>query len=480
MVILDTPLLKGKEYHYAISAYYYNENSGEHPKTIESYWETENITFQEDVSGLAYGDTLKVEINSDGINEILVDPIIVNPLELTNHTYTVTFQNIDNIPFWDLTDVTLDSVILKHQELVINRHSLNSYYSLPVITNVNVVDGLLLQVYRKYRALGYFEYDGIAVTKYNGEILENPYRFGGLGWSYNQSFAINAVDHYNIEDIYISTKYLLPYDYKIRFTENENFGIDYWDNNKVISVPFELWNIGIDTPNDFSDDTRMIPFIKMQKDTSYWSINSSQEIGHVFMESYLKPASDWIYWMKPDIESGGYNSFENICKTVGIGGDYDTTMDDSPQGFYTDFQGGFNYVMGNMIIVDSDEDGNPPPAGTTIRFSTLKPVSEDISFTFTSVKPTEKISPNKYELFQNYPNPFNPNTTIRFYLPEDGNIKLTLFNILGQKVKEILNKDMLAGKYEVPLDGSNLASGVYIYRLDSGNQVETCKMILLK
>ncbi len=483
--LLNSPLVKGKEYWYAISSYYYNENSGNHFKTVESFKNSKRIIFQENVNGFSFGDTLKVGNNSEDINEILVQPFVVNPLKLTDHTYQVSLQNIDNKVIWELTNLTLNEVVLTKQK-IIDRNFYNAAINFQLNPEIPIVDGLLLVVSYRERTLGNFKSSGISLVKYSGKNIEqsNP----KVVWSYF-SRKVNGEDHFsinsalsngNIENLYIDAKYLLPYDYELRFTEKENFAIDYWNNNRIISVPFELWNIGVDTPNDFSDDIRMIPFIKMQKDTNYWSINSSFERLSYFFQGNAKPASDWIYWMKPDVVSGGYNSFSNICQTVGVGGEYDTIMDNSTQGFYTDFQAGFNYVMGNMIIVDCDKDGNPPPAETTIRFSTLKPVHEDITFIFTSVKPTAKISPNKFTVFQNYPNPFNPLTTIRFFLPEDGNIKLTLYNILGQEVKELINKEMLAGKYEVPFDGSNLASGVYIYRLESNNLVETCKMILLK
>ena len=481
---LNSPLVKGKEYSYGVSAYYYNKNSGTHQKTIESSWEKQNIIFQDGVNGLAYGDTLEVEITSEGKNEILVQPIVVNPSKLKDHSYSVTLHNVENKVFWNLTNVTIDSVVLEKQELATNRYSeYSSYYQEVINSGIATIDGMLVVVTRNEFSLGEFIGNGISIVNYIDEEYEDFNIWNYPEWNFDgqDRFSINsALSNGNIEDIYIDAKYTLPYDYELRFTENENFAIDYWDNNKVISVPFELWNIGIDTPNYTADDIRMIPFIKMQKDTNHWTINSSYQNFNLFYQGNAKPSSDWIYWMKSDVESGGYENFANICKTVGLGAEYDTTMDNSTHGFYADFQGGFNYVMGNMQIVDYDKDGNPPPAGTTVRFSTLKPVSEEITYTFTSVKPTEKISPNKYELFQNYPNPFNPNTTIRFYLPEDGIIILTLYNILGQKVKDLLNKDMLAGKYEVPLDGSNLASGVYIYRLDCGNKVETRKMILLK
>jgi len=100
----------------------------------------------------------------------------------------------------------------------------------------------------------------------------------------------------------------------------------------------------------------------------------------------------------------------------------------------------------------------------------------------TSVKVEENFNsiPVNFELSQNYPNPFNPNTTIKFSLPEAANIKLTVYNILGQQVSELVNDYKAAGSYLVNWNAENLSSGIYIYRLESGNFSISKKMTLLK
>lgn len=87
--------------------------------------------------------------------------------------------------------------------------------------------------------------------------------------------------------------------------------------------------------------------------------------------------------------------------------------------------------------------------------------------------------PSKFNL-RNYPNPFNPETTIEFDLPEEGEIKLTLFNILGEKVKEIENGYCKAGNYKIKIDGNNLSSGTYIIILQTNNKRITHKIQLIK
>ncbi len=89
-------------------------------------------------------------------------------------------------------------------------------------------------------------------------------------------------------------------------------------------------------------------------------------------------------------------------------------------------------------------------------------------------------APANYELLQNYPNPFNPSTTIRYLLPERSHVRLTVFNMLGQRVVELVNGDVEAGYHEVGFDGSGLSTGVYLYRLQAGDIVQTRKMAILK
>lgn len=88
--------------------------------------------------------------------------------------------------------------------------------------------------------------------------------------------------------------------------------------------------------------------------------------------------------------------------------------------------------------------------------------------------------PIEYFLGQNYPNPFNPITVISFALPEASDVKLEIYNIMGQKVATVADRRFEAGNYSVEWDGSRVASGVYFYKLTAGEFVETKKMVLLK
>jgi hypothetical protein len=98
----------------------------------------------------------------------------------------------------------------------------------------------------------------------------------------------------------------------------------------------------------------------------------------------------------------------------------------------------------------------------------------------TAIAGQPALIPREFDLYQNYPNPFNPSTTIEFDLPKTSEVTLKIFNILGEEVATLVSNRLSAGSYSYEWDASNLASGVYLYKLQAGDYVEKRKMILLK
>jgi hypothetical protein len=104
-----------------------------------------------------------------------------------------------------------------------------------------------------------------------------------------------------------------------------------------------------------------------------------------------------------------------------------------------------------------------------------RPLSEII----TDVENTTEL-PQHFSLEQNYPNPFNPTTTIIYGLKERTIVELKIFDVLGREMETIIKGEQDAGNYEIEFNASRLASGIYFYRLQAGEFIETKKMILLK
>ena len=85
-----------------------------------------------------------------------------------------------------------------------------------------------------------------------------------------------------------------------------------------------------------------------------------------------------------------------------------------------------------------------------------------------------------FSLDQNYPNPFNPTTNIRFAIPQSSFVTLKVYNILGKEIATLVNEQKESGIYDVNFDASDLASGVYVYKIQAGNFSATKKLMLMK
>jgi hypothetical protein len=159
----------------------------------------------------------------------------------------------------------------------------------------------------------------------------------------------------------------------------------------------------------------------------------------------------------------------------------------------------FTYTSFGKVAVDLFEtysNGNYNPwLRTTYTYDSNNKLSIELTEEYTSgsyqnegrslysyepLSTDEKFNVEDYSLQQNYPNPFNPATTINFGLSAMSNVKLTVYNMLGQEVAVLVNKELPAGTHSIVFNASYLASGTYIYRLEAGNVVQTRKMLLMK
>ena len=110
----------------------------------------------------------------------------------------------------------------------------------------------------------------------------------------------------------------------------------------------------------------------------------------------------------------------------------------------------------------------------------LKQLDFDGSFDYSNEIAVDIEQLNDFKLFQNYPNPFNPTTNIKYYVPNAGILKVGLFDILGNEVKTLVDKEVQAGSYELTIDGTNLVSGTYFVRMFSQSNQQTIKISLIK
>lgn len=149
----------------------------------------------------------------------------------------------------------------------------------------------------------------------------------------------------------------------------------------------------------------------------------------------------------------------------------------------------YQYVQ-PMVAADGDDLDNLPDVTwpSTFVMPTLTWQKDDLPWdappdysTITVSSELEGDNANRFVLNQNYPNPFNPSTNISFNLPQAADVKLTVYNVLGQEVATLLNnKTLNSGTHTVAFDASALSSGMYIYRIEAGSFVSTKRMMLIK
>jgi hypothetical protein len=105
--------------------------------------------------------------------------------------------------------------------------------------------------------------------------------------------------------------------------------------------------------------------------------------------------------------------------------------------------------------------------------------SNEASIILTGIKDAEEM-PTEYSISQNYPNPFNPTTKIKFALPKTAQTEIIIYDLLGREIQTLINKELKAGYHEINIDANNFSSGVYFYRIQSGDFTHTKKMILMR
>ncbi len=182
---------------------------------------------------------------------------------------------------------------------------------------------------------------------------------------------------------------------------------------------------------------------------------------------YEWAAEEWYPLYKDDFEHFENNEIEFMTK-------YEYFNDEWHIWFRDTFLYDENWLLTEVIYELYDGDDEWTAWGRTLFY--YDPVSAD-----EITVPVAELSS------ENYPNPFNPETTIAFDLPESGNVRVDIYNMRGQKVKTILNKDLEAGEHQVQWNGKDnhgnvVSSGIYFYRVDAegGRYTSTRKMLLLK
>jgi hypothetical protein len=483
-----TPLINGVRYYYAVTSYSYNPNAPV-GKTLETPIRTYKIVPQSplpgQVTGGSYLDTLAVTRTSGG-SDGNVYPVVIDPSKLTGLNYTVSFDTIPGGAIvWNVD--RSDNV-----RVLSNQTNQNADIESPI------ADGI------QFRVIGApLDFKKFSVVA-NASGPLNPFAAGsfffagfptpgdldpvsGVQQSTNASrWGIHTADNGARGDYasFVSRTsrdganwpFIIPYDFEIRFTATGGWATDIYNSGTVsMQVPFELWNIGIGTPNDPSDDYRMIPFLLDNDLDATFNLSSAD---HTVSGGLNDPYTDWVYWVNPvDMTPGqaGYLAVEPLMQAQTYTGD--------PSG---------DEAMARMVFVEWNGGTAPPyiadlpETGTIFRIESTKPnVPNSDVFTFSTQKASIDIAlaKTKIEDINVFPNPYygvnseelnKYNRFVTFtHLPAKATIRI--FNLAGILVKTI-NKDD-AGQFQrwdlANENGLPVASGLYLAYIELPDLGET-------
>lgn len=252
----------------------------------------------------------------------------------------------------------------------------------------------------------------------------------------------------------------------IVFAATKTAGIFYSSNNGV------TWQ----TLNDNLKDLNVYSLITEKN--SLWAISDNGWLSYRQFNNYVLPAS--LNNLIADLSEGEVQlSWNSTSETGTQSFEIQRKFDEDSDYKIIGFVEGKNNQLGIASYSFFDKLNNKKDSKALYR---LKQIEKDNSFSFsnTAIVNNSKSDIDYSTLFQNYPNPFNPSTTIRYTVKDSGPVKIEVFNLLGQKIKCLVDEYQKTGVYNISFNAMGLSSGVYIYRLNINGVSSSKNMIYLK
>ncbi len=412
------------------------------------------------------GDTLPVEIVKGHTANAY--PVVTSPADLTGHLYAISFLGPpDSLArYWRLYDVTAHQILLDSVAVATDDHA-----DFPVVDAIEwriyqlpVTIQAIVEVANQDGPLPPEEWDE-AGTPYHGN---NVWHDASARSDVNRFF-LSAGGNGSLESLLRFGPAPNDHDLEIRFTDRGGIYMWWYDDDSWAQVPFEAWDVGVATYDDPSDDVRALT-----GGYSGGTATGSQGFRFDYVDPFSAlPATDWIYLRVPIDSLGTYQIF----------------YDDVTSGTHSySWWNHSREVLSRLIFCDFSGNNALPLSGTVVRVVTTK-----LNYSGDSLlvqAPTARMDSLyglavRYQLTQNFPNPFNAMTNIFYSVSERTHVCLEVFNILGQRVKTLVDGDVPEGEYLIRWDGNNeqgipLASGVYLLRFKAGGVVQVKKMVLIR
>jgi len=529
---IDRSVTNGKTYYYGVTAYDAQPNirSGAAPITLESTQSRNAVKAipRPATLGNRYTASAQDTATHKGPSDGTVQVKVLDPTKVIGHTYKVVFEDVQivdtvavhadtsSVLMWKLFDIT-DNKFVKFFKSDNPRTNINeAFYQINQASATDpatadefaTVDGLLIRVFGPSLDFKNFE----VVANASGPLV--PSEGGAAEWKHFPSkeptdaqqvgdgtWLIHTADNgtRGEYEAFVSRTTrgggnwpeIVPYDFEIRFTTNGSWAWDVFVSEKFFQVPFELWNIGIGTPNNPSDDYRLIPWLLDDDKSGTFNMGAPGNKGfgtydHTVSGGENDPYTDWVYWYKPGDTSPGQAGYLAAQADM-IAGTYDGH--DAEE------------VMARMVFVNWNGGLAPPytqdlpETGTIFRITTTKPNAPADTFTFkTTAKPLFdrslaesrlnkhyiKVVPNPYYAFSAYDqNQFKRRVKITG-LPAECTIRI--FNVAGDLIRTLHHNDLSSNDrskddvkeftsvevWDLTSDnGLFISSGVYFLHIDA-------------
>jgi len=470
------PLINGIRYHFAVTAYNYNPSPTAIPNNLENPIQILTVIPQDNAPGVTYGaeyqdtlDVAHVEGQSDGD----VFPLVIDPSALTGLVYTITFDTIPG------------------GEVVWNADRSDGVRVLENQTNQNadaespIADGLQFRVIGAPETFKLFEvvanasgvldptepgavdFQGFPTQPSPIDDDPNPTERQQVGdghWAFhtwddggtNDGGTRGSFDTWITRTTRNGFDNIIPNDFEMRFTAAGGYASGAVFGDITVQVPFEIWNIGSNTPDDPSDDFRMVPWFIDLDENGAWDMGSwgdsntpgSGAFEHSASGGNNDPYTDAIYWAQPEDISPGSAGYD-AAETEMIAGTYDGSRETE--------------VLARTVLMNWNGGEMPPftqalpEEGTIFRLTSTKPngVGVDV-FAFTAPAETQSgdLARNQIGDINVFPNPYyginseeinKYNRFVTFtHLPEKA--KIRIFNLAGVLVRTIEKDDI--GQYQ--------------------------------
>ncbi len=484
--IKNSALHNGQEYYFAVVPYAFNPNPLLPFHALRSAVVVHTVIPQFPPPGTVYngspGDTLGT--THDGPSDGSVIPIIVDPTQLTGNTYEVTFDTSGGQTTWNVIDQTTS---VTKASGVMNQSGNEEY---------PIIDGILVKVtgpapdFKDFQEVSNsagphdptyasFTFNGSGFPSSFGPDVDRP-TANPEGTIWGIQTGANGSGSFDYE--FFKSRVLrndngsrfIPFDYELRFTAAGGKANLAFTDGLNVDVPFEIWNIGVATPDDPSDDYRMIPLVLDNLEDDIFNLDGED---NPISGGDNDPETDWIYWYTPADKSFGTAGYDAYVNALAAG---DTTTAENQIA---------DEVMARLVLVNmnggsvsdpsfpANVDQQIPPTGSTYRMISTKPNGVNDSFTFTAPAKGTSVAKDDVQKINVFPNPYygyqyreksRDDHYVTFsHLPAKATLRI--FDLSGVLVRTINHTSTMGqfDRWNLQNDsGYPVASGIYVVYID--------------